>query len=101
MYNTPPPLPLEYVQRIVELALKYKSRGVVAVDIAGNELLPLDPRHIQGFLDAKANGLHITIHAGESGPAANVRQVWCCPHFRGCMLCTGFNGVGGLKTCPY
>ena len=45
------------------------------MDIAGNELLPLDQRHVQGFRDAKDNGLHVTVHAGESGPAANVRQV--------------------------
>ena len=55
--------------------MKYRSRGVVGVDMAGDELLPLDPRHVQGFIDAKANGLHVTVHAGESGPAANVRQV--------------------------
>jgi adenosine deaminase len=64
----------ENVARIVELAVKYKPRGVIGVDMAGDELLPLDPRHVRGFRDAKARGLHVTIHAGESGPAANVRQ---------------------------
>ena len=48
---------------------------MVAVDIAGNELLPMDERFVQGFKRAKENGLHITVHAGESGPADNVRQV--------------------------
>ena len=65
----------ENVTRIVDLALKYKDHGVVGVDMAGDELLPLDQRHIDGFRRAKANGLHITVHAGESGPASNVRQV--------------------------
>lgn len=59
---------------IVTLAGRYKSRGVVGVDIAGNELLPLDPRHIEGFRAARALGLHATAHAGESGPAENVKQ---------------------------
>ena len=57
----------------LELARQFKSRGVVGVDIAGNELLPLDPRHIKGFKKAKELGFHITVHAGESGPAANVK----------------------------
>ncbi len=57
-----------------ELAVKFGSRGVVGVDIAGDELLPMDPRHIEGFKKAKDQGLHITIHAAESGPAANVRE---------------------------
>ena len=50
------------------------SRGVVGLDIAGDELRPLDQRHIDGFRQAREMGLHITAHAGESGPAANVRQ---------------------------
>ena len=58
---------------VLELAQQFKSRGVVGVDIAGNELLPLDPRHIEGFKRAKELGFHITVHAGESGPAANVK----------------------------
>ncbi len=59
---------------LVVLARSLMSRGVVGVDIAGDELLPLDQRHIDGFLAAKKQGLHVTVHAGESGPADNVRQ---------------------------
>lgn len=66
--------PTERCAEIVSLAHRYMSQGVVGVDIAGNELLPLDPRHIDGFLTAKKLGLHVTVHAGESGPAENVRQ---------------------------
>lgn len=62
------------MDEIVELANRFRSRGVVGVDIAGNELRPLDQRHIDGFKKAKENGLHVTVHAGESGPAANVRE---------------------------
>ena len=63
---------------IVHLADKYRSRGVVGVDIAGDELLPLDKRHVEGFRKARQLGLHITVHAAESGPAANVQQVCVC-----------------------
>lgn len=58
----------------MNLAEKYKDRGVVGVDIAGDELLPLDPRHVAGFERAKKLGLHVTVHAAESGPASNVVQ---------------------------
>lgn len=61
--------------KIVELAMQYQSRGVVAVDIAGDETLPMDQRFIDAFQMAKQKGLHITAHAGESGPAANVKEV--------------------------
>lgn len=61
--------------QIVKLAVQYKSRGVVAVDIAGDETLPMDQRFIDAFRTAKEQGLHITVHAGESGPAANVKEV--------------------------
>ena len=44
------------------------------MDIAGDELQALDQRHIDGFKKAKENGLHVTVHAGESGPASNVRE---------------------------
>lgn len=60
---------------IVRLAEKYRSRGVVGVDMAGDELLALDKRHVEGFKAARELGLHVTVHAAESGPAANVQQV--------------------------
>ena len=44
------------------------------MDIAGDELQTMDPRHIAAFKKAKELGLHITVHAAESGPAANVRE---------------------------
>lgn len=59
---------------VVNLAAKYRGDYVVGVDIAGDELLPLDPRHVEGFQKAKELGLHVTVHAAESGPASNVRE---------------------------
>ena len=65
---------IENADAIVMLAVEYRSRGVVAVDIAGDETLPMDQRFIDAFHMAKKHGLHITVHAGESGPA-NVKEV--------------------------
>ena len=56
------------------MAEKLRSQGVVGVDIAGDELRPMDPQHIEGFKRARDLGLHITMHAAESGPASNVKQ---------------------------
>ncbi len=59
---------------VVRLCEQYQSSWVVGVDMAGDELLPLDPRHVEGFRRARELGLHVTLHAGESGPASNIRQ---------------------------
>lgn len=66
----------ERVTDIVNLAEKYKDKdcGVVGMDIAGDELRPLDPRHVAGFERARKLGLRVTVHAAESGPASNVKQ---------------------------
>ena len=66
--------PVDRVMDIVRLAERYRDCGVVGVDIAGDELLRLDPRHVAGFKRAKELGLHVTVHAAESGPAFNVKQ---------------------------
>ena len=68
----------ENALEVVDLAIKYKDKGVVAVDIAGDETLPMTEEHKAGFLKARENGLCVTVHAGESGPASNVRRVSVC-----------------------
>ncbi len=47
--------------------------GVVGLDIAGDERAPLAP-HAEAFMLARKKGLPFTIHAGEAGPASNVRE---------------------------
>ena len=50
------------------------ASGVVGIDLAGNEAeFPSDPFH-GIFREARQAGLHTSVHAGEWGPAANVRQ---------------------------
>lgn len=68
------PVYLERVEDVVKLCERYKDSWVVGVDLAGDETLPLDARHVTGFRRAKEMGLHVTVHAAESGPAANVKQ---------------------------
>lgn len=60
--------------RTVELALKYRERGIVAVDLAGDEEhYPARP-HGAALKLARENGMGITIHAGEAGPVKNIRE---------------------------
>jgi len=68
-------LTAEKTARVMDLAEKYKSTGrVVGVDIAGDELMPMQEEFIEGFHRARELGLHVTAHAAESGPAENVRE---------------------------
>ena len=47
----------------------------MGVDIAGEERFPLREEFVAGFKRVRESGMSITIHAGESGPADNVKQV--------------------------
>lgn len=65
---------LDVAQPLAETAIAFQHRGIVGLDLAGNETgYPATP-FIPIFQKARAEGLHITIHAGEAGPAANVRE---------------------------
>ena len=65
---------LAEVEGVLELCAKYKESWVVGVDMAGDETLALKPHIVEGFRRAKQLGLHVTVHAGEAGPARNVQQ---------------------------
>jgi len=64
----------ELAEQVAWLAAERRTRGLVALDLAGNEAefaaQPFSPI----FQEARQAGLHITAHAGEWGPAANVRE---------------------------
>jgi adenosine deaminase len=65
---------VEQAEEVVGLAIERKSRGVVALDLAGNEAeFKADP-FINLFREAKSEGMAVTLHAGEWGGAENVRQ---------------------------
>jgi adenosine deaminase len=64
----------ELAEQVAWLAAERRDRGIVGIDLAGNEAeFPGEP--FAGiFKEARQAGLHATIHAGEWGPAVNVRE---------------------------
>jgi adenosine deaminase len=68
-------------QEVLQLCEEFKNEGVVGIDIAGNEnaiaslgggeLFNAEDKAI--FAEAKRLGIHRTVHAGEDGPASNVK----------------------------
>ena len=65
--------PLAQNEVILEKAIKYRRRGVVAIDVAG----PATPsfsfkEHAPLFRKARRAGLHITVHTGETKDACDI-----------------------------
>jgi adenosine deaminase len=59
---------------VIWLAIDRRDKGIVAVDLAGNEAeFPAKP-FISLFNEARQAGLKTTIHAGEWGGPENVRE---------------------------
>jgi adenosine deaminase len=64
----------ELAEQVAWLATEHIKNGLTGLDLAGNEAeFKSDPFHGL-FREAKQAGLHVTIHAGEWGPASNVRD---------------------------
>lgn len=64
----------ELAEQVAWLAVDHMKHGLMGLDLAGNEAeFPSSPFY-GIFKEAKQSGLHITIHAGEWGPAKNVRE---------------------------
>jgi adenosine deaminase len=60
---------------LAETAAGFRGNGLVGFDLAGPEEAFPDPlTHERAFAAARAGGLHITLHAGEWGGAAQVRR---------------------------
>lgn len=61
-------------EQVIDLALQRRDRGVVALDLAGDEA-NFDALPFLGvFNEARASGLKVTVHAGEWNGPENVRQ---------------------------
>ncbi len=58
--------------KVVEYGAKYIGKGVVAVDLAGNEKDFPPELHEEAFKLAFQKGYNITIHAGETGIEENI-----------------------------
>jgi adenosine deaminase len=64
----------ELAEQVAWLSAEHVNNGMVGLDLAGNEAeFPTAPFY-GIFKEAKQSGLHVTIHAGEWGPAKNVRE---------------------------
>ena len=64
----------QYAWQLAEIAAAEQDRGIVALDLAGDEInYPID-KFIDVFQWAKKQGLHITAHAAEAGPPINVKD---------------------------
>ena len=65
---------VELAEQVAALAIQRHSRGILGLDLAGNEAefsaLPFAPL----FKEARQAGLKITIHAGEWDGAQNIRE---------------------------
>jgi adenosine deaminase len=55
-------------------AIRCRDRGVVALDLAGDEAHFPGDLFVRHFAEAKDAGLHVVAHAGEAAGAASVRQ---------------------------
>ena len=64
----------DLAEQVAWLAFEHLKDGMVALDLAGNEAeFPTQPFY-GIFKEAKQSGLHVTIHAGEWGPAKHVKE---------------------------
>jgi adenosine deaminase len=64
----------DLAEQVAWLAAEHLNDGIVALDLAGNEAeFPSYPFY-GVFNEARQAGLHITIHAGEWGPARHVKE---------------------------
>ena len=70
--------PLEIAEEIVDLAIAYQDRGIVGVDLAGDEVNYPPHRFADSFRRAWEAGLGITVHAGEAG--AGLVVSWRAEH---------------------
>jgi adenosine deaminase len=64
----------QYARRLAEIAVDRQDSGIVALDLAGDEINHPILEFIHVFQWAKKQGLHITIHAAEVGPPGNIRE---------------------------
>jgi adenosine deaminase len=64
----------ELAEQVAWISAAYLQDGIVGLDLAGNEAeFPSQPFY-GIFKEARQAGLHVTIHAGEWGPATHVEE---------------------------
>jgi len=67
---------------MAELAVKYREKGAVAFDLAGDEAGYPAKKYIEAFHYCQRENFNITIHAGEAFGAQSIWQAlqWCGAH---------------------
>jgi adenosine deaminase len=64
----------DLAEQVAWLAAEHVNDGMVGLDLAGNEAEFKSEPFYGIFKEARQAGLHVTIHAGEWGPATHVRE---------------------------
>ncbi|HEY3473073.1 MAG TPA: hypothetical protein VGK56_00605, partial [Anaerolineales bacterium] len=64
----------ELAEQVAWLAVEHLQDGLIAIDLAGNEAEFKTEPFYGVIKEACQSGLHVTIHAGEWGPATNVKE---------------------------
>ncbi len=64
----------QYAHHLAEIAAANRARGMVGIDLAGDEVNYPSSKFTEVFHWAKKQGLHITVHAAEAGPASHIRE---------------------------
>jgi adenosine deaminase len=64
----------DLAEQVAWLAAEHVNDGIVGLDLAGNEAEFKSEPFYGIFKEAKQAGLHVTIHAGEWGPAIHVKE---------------------------
>lgn len=65
---------VEIGERVIDVAIQFKDRGVVGIDLAGQEAGFSGSPFSQVFERAKAAGIGITVHAGEWAGPESIRE---------------------------
>jgi len=65
---------LQIASEVVQLAVDRKDRGLVGIDLAGNDAEFSAKPFVKLFKEAKRAGIFISIHAGEWGGPGNVAE---------------------------
>ncbi|KAA3673479.1 adenosine deaminase [Paragonimus westermani] len=88
---------------VLELAVKYKRKGVVAIDLSGDDSVWLENgipiEVVNVFQRAKALGIHRTVHAGENSPADAVLEAIELLHAE--RIGHGYSTVNNLKVFDF
>jgi adenosine deaminase len=66
--------PVTLGEETTRLAVERRDKGIVGLDLTGNEAQFAAGPFLDIFRQARAGGLKLTVHAGEWGGAGNIRQ---------------------------